>query len=181
MIFKKSSLKLTEEPVPVKVVPPASPNPVFAASPPPLGHTPQDPFMPWMAWMLDHLHEIQKTGFAPTAFTQEIFKYTSFGPLGGVTPMSCAATVCAALEETGYQSTRDASAISYKSYGSPCSLTVGCVVVFLWASGQHHVDFCHRIIDGDLMEGLGGNQGSELNECTFHRKYIIATRWPIKK
>lgn len=139
-----------------------------------------DASMPWMDWMRGHVGEIQRTGAVPTDFTREIFAHTTF-PLTDFTPESCAATVCAALEETGYTSTHRADAVSFVNYGEPCELTKGCVVVFQWGEGGgHHVDFCDEIVDDDTVRGLGGNQGHELQDTNFLRKYIIATRWPVR-
>jgi len=135
---------------------------------------------PWMDWMREHRGEVQQTGATPTAFTEEIFSHTNFGPLHGSTPESCAATVCAALEESGYRSTRSAAAMSYRSYGTPCELKPGCIVVYQWPSGGHHVDFCDAILDSDTVRGLGGNQGHSLQDSNFLRKFIVATRWPVK-
>ncbi|MHC2282131.1 hypothetical protein ACVME8_008774 [Bradyrhizobium diazoefficiens] len=136
--------------------------------------------MPWLDWMRSHRGEVQQTGAKPTAFTEKIFSHTTYGPLNGHTPESCAATVCAALEETGYRSTRSAAAKSYINYGSPCELKPGCVIVFQWPDGGHHVDFCDEIIDAETVRGLGGNQGHALQDSVFSRKFIVATRWPTK-
>lgn len=136
--------------------------------------------MPWMDWMRQHRGEVQLTGAKPTPFTEEIFKHTTFGPLHGVTPESCAATVCAALEENGYKSTHSAAAASYVSYGTGCDLKPGCIIVFRWPGGGHHVDFCDAIIDQHTVRGLGGNQGHSLRDSDFLRQYIVATRWPVK-
>ncbi|SHN73472.1 glycoside hydrolase domain-containing protein [Bradyrhizobium erythrophlei] len=134
---------------------------------------------PWMDWMRRHRGEVQQTGAKPTAFTEEIFSHTSYGALNGFTPESCAATVCAALEETGYRSTKSAAAKSYVTYGTACDLKPGCIVVFQWPDGGHHVDFCDEIVDASVIRGLGGNQGHALQDSNFLRKFIIATRWPV--
>lgn len=134
---------------------------------------------PWMDWMRAHRGEIQQTGAKPTPFTIEIFKHTDYPPLQGYTPPSCAATVCAALELTGYRSTHNAAAVSYRDYGDPCELKPGCIVVYQWPNKDHHVDFCDAIIDGDTVRGLGGNQGSQLKDSDYSRSYIVATRWPL--
>jgi kumamolisin len=135
---------------------------------------------PWMDWMRQHRGEIQQTGAKPTPFTEAIFQHTTFGPLNGVTPPSCAATVCAALELNGYSSTHSAAAVSYRTYGTACALQPGCVVVFQWPAGDYHVDFCDAIIDADTVRGLGGNQGHQLQDSDYSREYIVATRWPVK-
>ena len=126
-----------------------------------------DATAPWMNWMLKHLNEIQQTGSKPTPFTVEVFNHTTYPPLGNYTPESCAATVCAALEETDYASTHNASAASYATYGTPCELKPGCIVVFSWPDGGHHVNFCHDIIDDNTFRGLGGNQ-SHSRKTVYH-------------
>jgi len=135
---------------------------------------------PWMDWMRQHVGEVQQTGATPTPFTERVFSHTTFGPLHGATPESCAATVCAALEENGYLSTHSAAAKSYRSYGTACELKPGCIVVYEWPNGGHHVDFCDEIISDTLVKGLGGNQGHHLQDSNFQRQFIIATRWPVK-
>ncbi|MET2825698.1 hypothetical protein [Mesorhizobium shangrilense] len=136
---------------------------------------------PWMDWMRRNVGEIQRTGSMPTDFTRRIFSHTTYPPLTDYTPESCAATVCAALEESGYASTHSAAAKSYMTYGTECDLKPGCIIVFTWPDGNHHVDFCDKIIDADTVQGLGGNQSHALQDSTFSRSHISATRWPVKK
>lgn len=136
--------------------------------------------MEWMDWMRKHIGEVEQTGAPATAFDKEVFSHTDYGPLS-VMDAGCAATACAALEETGYLSPHNASAISFKDYGTACELKPGCIVVFQWASGNHHVTFCDDIIDANYVKCLGGNQSSHLQDSVYPRKYIIATRWPIVK
>ena len=95
-------------------------------------------------------------------------------------PSLCAATVCAALENVGYASTRSAAAASYIKYGDSCELKPGCIVVYQWADGGHHVNFCDQVLDADTVRGLGGNQGRQLDDANFATKYIVATRWPVR-
>lgn len=135
---------------------------------------------PWLDWMQSHIGEAEQTGSTPTAFDRAIFKHTNFGDLGGRMEPGCAATACAALEETGYLSPHNAGAISFKNYGLACDLKPGCLVVFQWPSGGHHVTFCKELLPGGLVVCLGGNQGHLLKLSTFNQKFIIATRWPIK-
>lgn len=136
---------------------------------------------PWINWLRSHLGEPERTGTKPTAFNEEIFSHTTYGPLYGVMQPGCAATLCAALEETGYLSTDSALANSFKTYGTECELKPGCVVVFKWASGHYHVTCCDHIASSTLVACIGGNQSHELRVSTFEKKYIVATRWPVKQ
>ena len=134
---------------------------------------------PWMQWLEKHYGEVEKTGSTPTEFNREIFDHTSL-KLNKEMLAGCAATACAALEESGYKSPHNPMAISFKKYGEPCELKPGCIVVFEWDSGSHHVSFCHHIVDNDLVACLGGNQRSKLQTLVYKRNHIIATRWPVK-
>lgn len=136
--------------------------------------------MPWMDWMKQHIGQPEVTGTRPSAFVEECFSHTNFGPLHGQTPASCAATACAALEESGYKSTKSAAAVSFAKYGSACPLQPGCIVVFQWANGEHHVTFCQSLVGSNLVTCLGGNQGHKVQPSTFGRQWIIATRWPVQ-
>lgn len=145
---------------------------------------PQAPDQPsWMLWMKSHIGEPFHTGETPTKFNRLVFSYTNCS-LGNEMLPGCAATVCAALELCGYDSTRDASAISYADYGTACKPVYGCVVVIEHLDGDlkghHHVGFLVKL-DDDNVTLLGGNQGHSLCICGFSlkRNKIIATNWPV--
>ncbi len=148
---------------------------VGQVSPAPMGSS-----MPWIEWMRSHIGEHEIAGSKHNPFIVAMFKYTTYKTDSDETPW-CAAAVCTALEETGFKSTRDASAISYASYGVPCALIPGCVVVIRRADGGHHVTFCDHVIDSRSFAGLGGNQSDSLKISTYQRGNIVATRWPVKK
>lgn len=137
---------------------------------------------PWMDWMKKHLGQVEWTGHAPTAFDREIFSHTSF-KLGNVMEPGCAATVSAALEETGYKSMHTAWAPSYATYGEACELKVGAVLGFNW-SGRggpaDHVTFCYEIPGQGLVACLGGNQSKMVKVSVFSQKNIVYCRWPVK-
>lgn len=136
---------------------------------------------PWMAWMRKNIGQPEVTGKPATAFDRDVFSHTSYGPLeDNIMDEGCAATACAALEETGYKSPHSAAALSFHNYGTACDLKPGCIVVFQWASGGHHVSFCDSIVDNNYVACLGGNQSSSVKVSTFSRSSIIATRWPVK-
>lgn len=135
---------------------------------------------PWLDWMTSHIGEVEATGTPATDFDKEVFSHTDYGPLDdGLMQPGCAATACAALEETGFTSPHNAAAISFKDYGEACELKPGCVVVFQWSNGEHHVSFCKEILDDNYVSCLGGNQGHEVKVSTFSRSFIIATRYPV--
>lgn len=135
---------------------------------------------PWMVWARMHLNEPFVTGKTPTDFDIEVFSHTNYGKLDGVMQPGCAALVCAALEETDYKSNKSARAKDGMTYGTECELKPGCIIVFMWSPGEYHQAFCDHIIDSSQVAALGGNQSHELNVSVFSRKYIVATRWPVK-
>lgn len=136
---------------------------------------------PWMRWMESHLGEEEITGGMATPFDVMVFKHTSYGDLNGVMEPGCAATACAALEETGLSSPHNAQAKSFKNYGTQCPLKYGCVVVFQWGDGSNHVTFCHQINDKlGTVVCIGGNQSHKLTYSTYPISRIVATRWPVK-
>jgi hypothetical protein len=138
-----------------------------------------------MDWMKAHDGEPFVTGAPPTAFNRMVFSHTDC-PMGETMLPGCAATVCAALELTGYKSTHDASAISYKDYGTACELKENCIIVIEHQTGNHHVTFCDHIISRyPLMVACrGGNQSHKLQVSTYTFNQggdkILATRWPVK-
>lgn len=136
---------------------------------------------PWMNWMTVHIGEPEVTGGPATDFDKDIFSHTNYGELeDGIMQPGCAATACSALEETGYKSPHNAAAISFKDYGMACDLQPGCIVVFQWPSGDHHVSFCQAVIDDEYVACLGGNQSHQVKVSTYSRGSIVATRWPVQ-
>lgn len=132
---------------------------------------------PWLEWLLKYEGEPEFTGDEPSPFVRECFKHTNYGDLDDTTPPSCAATLCAALELSGYSSPHSAAAFSFINYGSPCHLTRGTICVFLWPSDVHHVAVC---LDPDRKIFIGGNQGHYLKRRKLNTRYLLATRWPLK-
>lgn len=133
---------------------------------------------PWLKWLQVHIGEMEWTGAKPTQFITDCFKFTNYGKLDGSTPPSCAATLCRALEEVGYLSPHSAAAADFARVGLGCSLKPGAIGVFKWKTGDHHVSVCSKVIDEDLAEFTGGNQGHRVQPAIYARKYLIAIRWP---
>lgn len=151
-----------------------------AAIAPPAAASAQSSPYPWQDWIKKHFGEIEATGQPVTAFDKEIFSHTSC-PLGADMLAGCAATMCAALEETGYKSPHNASAISFKDYGTECELKKGAILVFQWSPGEHHVTSCDEICaDGVNVVCAGGNQNHLVKDSTYPRASIVAIRWPVK-
>lgn len=137
----------------------------------------------WMTWMTSHFGEPFKTGLPPTEFNRMVFSHTDC-PLDDEMLPGCAATVCAALELSGYKSTHDASAISFAEYGNECKPFRGAIIVLEHLSGplkgHYHVGFFVNIDDRTITL-LGGNQDHQLCVKSFPlREYkIAASRWPV--
>lgn len=92
----------------------------------------------------------------------------------------CASFVNWCLKQISYSRTNSAAAMSFATYGEKLDQPkVGCIVVFAWSGGGHHVTFCTDINSSEV-KGLGGNQSDEVDEKWFPRKYAVAYRWPVK-
>jgi uncharacterized protein (TIGR02594 family) len=135
--------------------------------------------MPWMDILKKHLGEHEIAGRADNQWILDCFKHTSYHAGHDEVPW-CAACACRVLEESGYRSTKNAAAASFSTYGQRCALQPGAVVVFHWATGGHHVTFCHHVVDSDYVACIGGNQSDSLKISVFNRKFIEAVRWPVK-
>jgi hypothetical protein len=137
---------------------------------------------PWFEWVKAHLDETEQTGAPITDFGKLIFSHTDYhDPIKtGIMAAGCAATLCAALEESGFKSPHDASAISFKSYGTACELMPDCICVFEWKPGEHHVSLCDKILNEQVVRCLGGNQSHRVQDSDYPRAKLIATRWPVK-
>ncbi len=140
---------------------------------------------PWMPWMRSHVGEKEQTGGVATDFDKEVFSHTSYQDLDGVMEPGCAATVCAALEESGFKSPHDASAESFREFGVDSPLLPGAIVGFNWAGKKDekadHVAFYDHALDNGLIACLGGNQGSEVKTSLFSKSKIAFVRWPLEK
>lgn len=130
---------------------------------------------PWMDEARKHLGESEILGAKDNTWIESLFDYTSYGHAEHDEVPWCAAFVCAMLAQSGYKHSHSAAAASYKTYGEPCELKPGAIVVFKWASGSRHVTFYDG---GDTY--LGGNQSNKVKISQFDRKYIEAVRWPVK-
>lgn len=124
-----------------------------------------------------YLGEHEILGQRDNQFILDCFKHTGYKADHDEVPW-CAAFVCRVLEECGFQSTKSAAAASYLTYGLPALLIPGSIVVFKWASGGHHVTFCHNIVDSDWVACTGGNQSDSVKMSVFNRQYIQAVRKP---
>jgi uncharacterized protein (TIGR02594 family) len=94
----------------------------------------------------------------------------------------CSSFVCFVLEGVGITSTRSAAAASYRTWGQPCELKPGAIVVFGKADpdagGTGHVAFCVSF-DTDSVMVLGGNQRDAVSIARRPRDRIVAVRWPV--
>jgi uncharacterized protein (TIGR02594 family) len=85
----------------------------------------------------------------------------------------CSSFVCAVMELAGYQSTRNAKAISWKDWGQALpEPKLGCIVVF-----PHHVGFFMGWKNGRLQI-CGGNQSNMVNITLYRPETVVSYRWP---
>lgn len=111
---------------------------------------------------------------------KDCFTFTSYGEAENDEVPWCAAFVCRVLAESGYATSHSALAYSYHSYGTPCEIKPGAIVVFKWASGGRHVSFIDHVVDGQYIACTGGNQSNACKTSIFDKKYVTDVRWPVK-
>ena len=139
--------------------------------------------IPWHTKLLSVLgmYELLPSGQVNPLVT-EMFTHTTYPTK--LNEAWCAAAECWALELTGYKSTHDASAISFKDYGTPSEYKKGAIVVIEHPSGGHHVtQFVDWADDKKkLARCLGGNQSDHVKYSIFDFNVDkpIACRWPVK-
>jgi uncharacterized protein (TIGR02594 family) len=138
------------------------------------------------------LREIKGVGHNPTilgwlrSFALNIGRW---GKSRDETPW-CAVFVSHCLETTGYQSTRDARAVSYATYGKPSKFIQGAVIVIrrrgsagadkkTGSRAGFHVGFFVRASKTHLLI-VGGNQRNKVSRVWYSKaKYDVkALRWP---
>lgn len=140
---------------------------------------------PWTAWLKSHIGEKEQTGAPPTEFDKEVFSHTNYGSLRSVMEPGCAATLCAALEESGYKSPHNAAAESFRHYGTECNLKSGAICGMRWdgkaSLPADHVTTCLYILPNGLQfAALGGNQSHEVKVAVYDIADIAFKRWPVK-
>lgn len=93
----------------------------------------------------------------------------------------CAAFVAAALESTGYESTRNGRARSYAESAKflTCDMRLGAVVCLSSSAGpaNGHVGFLEGISDTHVAL-CGGNQSNAVSVAQFPKNRIVRVCWP---
>ncbi len=125
-----------------------------------------------------YLGEHEISGYKDNQFILDCFQFTGYKASHDEVPW-CAAFVGRVLHEVGCKGTGSAAANSYLHYGVASELVPGAVIVFKWASGGHHVSFCHHVVDSHYVACLGGNQSDSVKISVFNRKFIEAVRAPV--
>lgn len=161
-----------------------TPDPGIPGNSPPPVVTPPVDALPWLDWMYNNLGQPMTTGEQASDFEKMVFDHTDDSEVRdtGIEASGCAATACAALELSGYSSPHSAAAVSFATYGIQSDLRRGCIIVFKWSSGGHHVGFCESTNEDGTFQLIAGNQGSPAYLCieTFSQASVIAKRWPSK-
>lgn len=98
----------------------------------------------------------------------------------------CSSFVCWCLHQAGYESTRNAWARSYQSFGESLLFPkVGAIMLFKRGANAGHVGFLHSEVEGSMKQKMykiiGGNQGNRVSIAPFPKSDLITMRWPVKK
>lgn len=138
---------------------------------------------PWMDFMLARYGWNENRNDAELA---KFWKYTNvpgYKTVRGADHAWCAMIVCAALEETGFKSTKNAAAISYDSYGNPMKTPkFGSIITVARSggSGRHVTFFSHFDSQGNYV-CLGGNQSDSICYATYSPSRVKSINWPVEK
>lgn len=90
----------------------------------------------------------------------------------------CAAFVNWCIKKSGTRTANSALAFPWSQWGKPLqSPRRGCVVIFHWDEGGHHVAFYLGRI-GNYVAALGGNQSDAVWIALYHRRNVLAYRVP---
>lgn len=105
----------------------------------------------------------------------------------------CAVFVSHCLDKAGYESTKDARAVKYATYGTPSNVARGSIIVIQRKRkdgenttgsnrGGYHVGFLVKATK-NWYHILGGNQRDSVNVTAYSkaRYRLVALRWPIAK
>ena len=148
----------------------------------------------WMSWMAKH--EGMNEANNSRELADLVWKHTTYTPgqkartVTGKAFAWCAATVNAALENSGYKGNRSAAAKSFVTFGKECEIKPGAVIVIRHKGGGHHVTFFHHWVNEKkkLMACLGGNQSNALRISVYDvsgnahgADQVVASRWPVTK
>lgn len=141
------------------------------------------PETPWMDWFKARLGWTEVKNDKQLCRGWALTKYCKkFTTCIGITHSWCGMSLATALDDFDYAYPEVCeAAYAWTDYGSPSVLKPGCIIVFQWADKSHHVTTCDHIFNANLVACLGGNQNSSVAVTLYDRKYIVATRWPVKK
>lgn len=93
----------------------------------------------------------------------------------------CSSFVSWCLEQSGIESTKNAWARSYLSWGQEIKTpAIGCIVVFSRGQGSGHVAF-YLGESGSEIQCLGGNQGDKVCIASYPKSRVLGYRLPKNK
>jgi uncharacterized protein (TIGR02594 family) len=109
----------------------------------------------------------------------DMFNYVTYHGTHDEVPW-CSAAVNKWMTLAGIKGTKSAAAVSWLSWGKDLGDTpkLGCVVVFEWDDGSHHVALYVGAKDEDTIECLGGNQHNMVKVSPYPVANVMSYRWP---
>jgi len=133
----------------------------------------------WLIVAEKELGVHETPGPAATARIIEYDKATTLKATSDEVPW-CAAFVNWCLKQAGQVGTWSAAAMSFADWGKDLGdePEEGCIAVFRWADGGHHVSFYTGAVDDDTIVCLGGNQSDSVKRSNYPVNRVIAYRWP---
>lgn len=131
-------------------------------------------------WMAIAKKEIGQTEIVGSNHNPKILEYHSATSLKATTDEVpwCASFVNWVMEKAGYKGTRNASALSWKSWGRQLNKAAyGSIAIFDFGRGMGHVGFVLGK-QGEKLLILGGNQSNSVKVTLFETKRIVAYAVP---
>jgi uncharacterized protein (TIGR02594 family) len=135
---------------------------------------------PWLAVAMKELgtSEVPGKGSNPKILdylaSTDLFKY----PYLPDETDWCAAFLNWCIKKTGTESANSALAFPWSKWGKSVQTPRrGCIAIFQWDNGGHHVSFYLGGI-GNYVAALGGNQEDAVWISIYHRRHVLGYRVP---
>ena len=134
-------------------------------------------------WMGKAQAEIGQKEIKGSKHNPRIIEYhsTTGGFTDDETPW-CASFCNWVMEQSGYEGTGSARALSWKDWGVSAGdePVYGAIAVIDYGGGKGHVGFVTGIDGDNITVLLGGNQSDQVKESKFKKSSIVAYRFPTE-
>lgn len=132
----------------------------------------------WLKVAYGEIGEKEVAGPEANPHIVEYFKAVTYHATSDEVPW-CSAFVNWCMKQAGTEGSNSAAAVSWLHWGHKLNKPqIGCITIFEWASGGHHVTFYLEDDGHNYIKCLGGNQGNMVKVSSFPKARIMGYRWP---